>query len=156
MLCALPIENHESAVKMLTIIMAVFAFFWLPGQVMAIVLEFENENSFIVNYGFDIVYLSVFANCVANPMIFAYFSHGRCKLPAFRRLKSKDTTNPTSAIEMQCLSCNGASLTGTQVEKNYDLESGNRLMRSFLELIKTMKEDRLRTYLDSTPETVLT
>ncbi len=82
---------------MLTSIMTVFALFWLPGQVMAFLLEFENENEFILNYGLDIGYMFVFTNCVMNPLIFAYFSQCHRKIP--RRLTGS-SINPTIACEL--------------------------------------------------------
>jgi hypothetical protein len=97
MISALSIGHHESTVKMLTSIMAVFALFWLPGQVMAFLLEFENENEFILNYGLDIGYIFVFTNCVMNPLIFAYFS--QCHRRSPRRL-TVTSINPTIACEL--------------------------------------------------------
>jgi hypothetical protein len=100
MISALSIEHHENTVKMLTAIMAVFALFWLPGQVMAFLLEFENENEFILNYGLDIGYLFVFTNCVMNPLIFAYFSQCHKKFPVFRGKLTASSINPTLACEL--------------------------------------------------------
>ena len=97
MISALSIEHHESTVKMLTSVMAVFALFWLPGQVMTFVLEFENENIFILNYGLDISYIFAFANCVMNPLIFAYFSQCRSKFP---RRPTVTSINATIACEL--------------------------------------------------------
>lgn len=74
MISALSIDHHENTVKLLSAIMTVFALFWLPGQVISFLIEFESENKFILNYGLDICYLFAFTNCVMNPFIFAYFS----------------------------------------------------------------------------------
>ena len=97
MISALSIEHHENTVKMLTSVMAVFALFWLPGQVMTFVLEFENENELILNYGLDISYIFAFANCVMNPLIFAYFSQCRSKFP---RRPTVSSINGTIACEL--------------------------------------------------------
>lgn len=99
MISALSIDHHENTVKMLTAIMAVFALFWLPGQVMAFLLEFEKENDFIINYGLDIGYLFVFTNCVMNPFIFAYFSQCH-KSFSFLRRPTASSINPTIACEL--------------------------------------------------------
>ena len=99
MISALSIEHHENTVKMLTAIMAVFALFWLPGQVMAFLLEFETENEFILKYGLDIGYLFVFTNCVMNPFIFAYFSQCH-KSFSFLRRPTASSINPTIACEL--------------------------------------------------------
>ena len=147
-------ENHENAIKMLTIIVAVFAFFWLPGQVMSILLEFELENSFFVNYGLNIAYLFAFANCVANPLIFACFSKEHKRILLVRRLMSIVTGNPTSVYEVPD-SPRDVSLSGKRVTWRGDLESGSETMKNFLEMIRTTKVEKLKKYLDSTPETVL-
>lgn len=84
---------------MLTAIMAVFALFWLPGQVMAFLLEFEKENEFMLDYGVDIGYLFVFTNCFMNPMIFAYFTQRHKSFP-FSRRATASSINPTIACEL--------------------------------------------------------
>ena len=84
---------------MLTAIMAVFALFWLPGQVMAFLLEFEKENEFMLHYGVDIGYLFVFTNCFMNPMIFAYFTQCHKSFP-FSRRATASSINPTIACEL--------------------------------------------------------
>ena len=99
MISALSIEHHEKTVKMLTAIMAVFALFWLPGQIMAFLLEFENENEFILTYGLDIGYLFVFTNCVLNPFIFAYYSQRHRHFSNHRKLTTS-SLNPTIACEL--------------------------------------------------------
>ena len=141
MLSMLPIENHENAVKMLTMIVAVFALFWLPGQLMSILFEFHPQNDFL-NYGLDIAYLFVFSNCVANPFIFAYYSKDHNSTLNPRRRPSTETAEINPSDSSKCV-----PLRETQ---------GNIPMKNFLEFLKTMKEDRLKIYFDSTPETILT
>ncbi|XP_028392921.1 uncharacterized protein LOC114517415 [Dendronephthya gigantea] len=99
MISALSIEHHQNTVKMLTVIMSVFAFFWLPGQIMQFLLEFYQDNEFILNYGLDISYLFVFTNCFMNPLIFAYFTRCHKNFSFLRRMTSSSSINPTIACE---------------------------------------------------------
>ena len=80
--------------------MSVFAFFWLPGQLMSFLGEFEHDNEFISNYGLDIGYIFVFTNCFMNPLIFAYFTRCHKNFTFLRRITSSSSINPMIACEL--------------------------------------------------------